>query len=36
MKVARRKTAAPQTVIVSDRCSREPNDLNQAKHGANC
>jgi hypothetical protein len=28
---ARRKIAAQQTVIVSDRRSREPNDLDQAK-----
>src|SRR5207302_505507 len=30
------KIAAQQTVIVSDRRSREPNDLNQAKPTADC
>jgi hypothetical protein len=28
MKAARRKFAAPQTVIVSERLNRESNDLN--------
>jgi hypothetical protein len=31
VKAARRKDRRASTVIVSDRCSREPNDPNQAK-----